>query len=108
MRTGESRKIGEVIEKNKDDDGKPIVFTKEQLKKHYDKCVAAKQRMHDANADWKSALESAEKAGIPRKEFKDKIADDTKPKSDDYKATRNIMDEMLGDEPTFNFEPTTH
>lgn len=108
MRTGQAKSIGDTLDGNKDEDGKPIVFTKETLKKHYDKCVAAKQRMHDANADWKSALDSAEKAGIPKREFKDMIKDKTKPLSDEYKATRNIMDEMMGSQPSFNFDATKH
>ena len=99
-----SRSLGEVIDGNKDEEGKPIVFTKEQLKKHYDKALACKQRMHDANADWKSALDAAEKSGIPKDAFKDVIKIKTKPRSDERKAHVNIMLEMLGDQPEFNFE----
>jgi hypothetical protein len=102
-----SRSLGEVLEGNKDKDGAPIVFTKEQLKKHRDKCLVARQKLHDAQAEWKSSLDAAEKAGIPRREFKDKLKELSNPLTDEYKANRNTIDEMLGDEPTFDF-PTKH
>ncbi len=103
MRETQERTLKNVIDGNKKDDGAPVVFTKEVLKKHLDKAIAAKQRMHDANADWKGALDAAEKAGIPKKEFKDLIKEETKPTSDDYMATMNVMREMLGKQPMFDF-----
>ena len=100
MRSDNTQSLGAVLASKKDEE---TVFTKEKLKKHLDKVLAAKQRVHDANADVKSAFDAAEKDGIPRKELKMVVKEESNPVTDDFKATVNIMREMLGKMPLFEF-----
>ncbi len=78
-------------------------FSSETLKKHLDAVKRAIEKKNQANADVKSALEAAEKAGVPKDELKFIANDKTTKYSDDFKATVNIMQEMLGQRPLFSF-----
>lgn len=79
------------------------VFSSKTLKDHTAKVMAAKERAAKANADVKSAMDAAEKAGLPRADFGEFIKIQTKKISDDRKANINTMLEMSGQIPLFHF-----
>ncbi len=102
------QKIHEGKKTDTPDQGGVAVFSKDALKKHYDKVITAQKRLDDARADKQSALAAAETAGIPKAELKFLTKYASKPHGDDFKATVNIMQEMLGQPTLFDFPTTKH
>ena len=104
MATTQVRKADAAPPTAANDDSKSIaVFSSDQLKKHLDAVKRAVEKKSQANADVKSALEAAEKAGVPKDELKFIASNSVAKYSDDFKATVNIMQEMLGQRPLFHF-----
>lgn len=113
VRDSKKAAANDVDDDNEDEDdnsGSAVaMFSSETLKFHINKYMAAIEKKDQANADVKSALDAAEKAGIPKGELKFVVKHRKKKLSEDFKANVNIMNEMLGDLPLFSFrDPADH
>jgi hypothetical protein len=93
----------EVIMNHEEELPSVSIFNSDQLKGAVEKLHAAIDRKNQANSDVRSAFDAAEKMGIPKAELKFIIKLHTKPLSEDFKATVNIMNEMLGKQAVFSF-----